>query len=281
MKANEVKQVCKQAFDELIEAVEAGKSEQLIQYLKVMGRFHRYSLGNQFLIFSQKKEAEQVAGFWTWKKSGRSVKKGAKGIAIMAPIVYRGKTHSEAILANEKEENDLEIVRSFKVCYVFDISDTDGEDLPCFSTVKGDPGLYLDRLKDYIASKGIKLEFKHLYGTTQGYSAGGLIALKSGLSPAQQMSVLLHEAAHEFLHRDQGIKELDKKVVEVEAEAVSYVVCQGVGLDVNTAHSDYLQLYDGNQKMLMQSLKRIQMIASETLHAITQKAVMEVMVKAA
>jgi len=94
--------------------------------------------------------------------------------------------------------------------------------LPEFSQVEGDPGLYLDRLRGYVASKGIKLAFTHLYGTTQGYSAGGRIVLKSGLSQAQQMSVLLHEAAHELLHRNQDAKKLARKTVEVEAEAVRY-----------------------------------------------------------
>ena len=91
MKANHARKVSKQAFNELVEAVEAGKSEKLVEYLKAMGRFHNYSLGNAILIGFQKPDATRVAGFRTWQKLGRHVKRNEKGITIMAPIVWRKK----------------------------------------------------------------------------------------------------------------------------------------------------------------------------------------------
>jgi len=266
MKAQQVKQMCKQAYEELIEAVEAGKSETLLNYLKVMGRFHRYSLGNQMLIQIQRKNAKHLAGFCTWQKLGRSVKKGAKGIAIMAPVVCKKKRSD---LGEDEKLLELEHIHTFKTVYVFDIKDTDGTSLPEFAQVKGDPGVSLEQLKAYISAKGILLKSQHLYGSTQGYSAGGLIVLKSGLSQAEEFSTLVHELVHEILHRDQDIKKIDRKIMELEAEAAAYVVCQGIGLDTGTSNSDYIQLYDGDKKSLLGSLSRIQMTASEILESIT------------
>ena len=94
MKADYARKVSQYAFNELVAAVEAGKSQKLIEYLKAMGRFHRYSLGNAILIGFQKPDATHVAGFRTWQKLGRHVKKNEKGIAILAPIVWRRKATS-------------------------------------------------------------------------------------------------------------------------------------------------------------------------------------------
>jgi len=278
MKAQAIKQMCKKAFDELVKTVEQGKSEQLKAYLKVMGKFSRYSFRNIILIQLQKPDATQVAGFWKWKQMGRSVKKGAKGIAILAPIVYREKRPQE-----KDEEDDIErdIVRNFKTAYVFDIQDTQGEALPQFSQVKGDPGIYLDRLKSFIESKGIQLQTKPLYGATQGYSAGGLIVIKSDLAKAECMSTLVHELAHSLIHRDLQAKQLDRKIKEIEAEAISYVVCSAIDLELNSAHADYLQLYQGDKEKLLNSLARIQMVAAEILEAITQENRIKVAAKAA
>ena len=278
MKTQAIKQMCKKAFDELVKTVEQGKSEQLKAYLKVMGKFSRYSFRNIILIQLQKPDATQVAGFWKWKQMGRSVKKGAKGIAILAPIVYREKRPQE-----KDEEDDIErdIVRNFKTAYVFDIQDTQGEALPQFSQVKGDPGIYLDRLKSFIESKGIQLQTKPLYGATQGYSAGGLIVIKSDLAKAECMSTLVHELAHSLIHRDLQAKQLDRKIKEIEAEAISYVVCSAIDLELNSAHADYLQLYQGDKEKLLNSLARIQMVAAEILEAITQENRIKVAAKAA
>ena len=279
MKTQEAKQICKKAFDELMEAVERGESAQLKAYLRVMGRFSRYSLRNSLLIHLQRPEATQVAGFWKWKQLGRSVKRGAKGIAILAPMIYRER-RAQRKTDDEEEDVELDVVRNFRTAYVFDIRDTEGKDLPEFSQVQGDPGIYLDRLQSFIAAKGINLETRSLYGTTQGYSAGGLIVLKSDLPAAERTSTLVHELAHELMHRDTQAKQPDRNILEIEGEAVSYVVCSAIGLDLNTAHADYLQLYQGDRTKLMASLNRIQMAASEILEAITQEKI-EVMAKAA
>jgi antirestriction protein ArdC len=265
MKANYVKKMAKQAFNKLVEAVEAGKSATLIEYLKTMGKFHNYSVGNAILIGFQKPDATRVAGFRTWQKLGRHVKKGEHGIAIMAPINYRRKIESEE--ADDKKNKD-EIVTNFKTVHVFDISQTKGKPLPEFVRVKGDPADYTVRLKEFVSEQGIKFEYSDAIGSAEGVSSGGMIRLKKGLSAADEFSVLVHELAHEMLHKDRQNMPKEKKVRETEAEAVAYVVSQGVGLDVNTASSDYIQLYNGDKKTLMESLDRIQRTASEILRGI-------------
>ncbi|MHC4538657.1 MAG: DUF1738 domain-containing protein [Planctomycetota bacterium] len=233
MKPNLVRKVSEQAFSELVEAVEAGKSQKLVEYLKAMGRFHQYSLGNTILISFQKPNAMHVAGFRTWQKLGRAV--------------------------------------AFKTAYVFDVSQTDGKPLPEFARVNGDPGVYTERLREYISSRGVKLKYSDAIGSAEGLSAGGLIMLKKGLTAAEEFSVLIHEAAHEILHRDKENRPKEKKTRETEAEAVAFVVCHGVGLDTNTASSDYIQLYNGDKETLVKSLERIQRTASEILEAVMDK----------
>ena len=264
MKANYVKKMAKQAFNKLVEAVEAGKSTTLIEYLKTMAKFHNYSLGNAILIGFQKPDATRVAGFHTWRKLGRYVKRNEKGVAIMAPLVYRKKIEQKS---GDKETED-EMVTTFKTVHVFDISQPDGRSLSEFARVKGDPADYIEKLKAYVSEQGIKLEYSDVIGSAEGVSSGGMISLKKGLSAADEFSVLVHELAHEKLHKDRHNMPKDKKVRETEAEAVAYVVSQGVGLDVNSASSDYIQLYNGDKKTLMESLDRIQRTASEILRRI-------------
>ena len=267
MKTNHARKVSEQAFNELIEAVEAGKSQKLVDYLKTMGRFHNYSLGNAILIGFQKPDATHVAGFRTWQKLGRYVKKNEKGIAIMAPIVWRKKAvHADD--EEDKQERQEETALAFKTAYVFDISQTDGKPLPSFARVNGDPGVYTERLREYVASKGIKLEYSESIGSAEGVSLGGLIRLKKGLTAAEELSVLAHEAAHEALHHNRDDMPKEKKIRETEAEAVAFVVCHGIGLEANSASSDYIQLYNGDKETLMQSLERIQRTAAEILEAV-------------
>lgn len=264
MKASYARKVSEQAFNELIEAVEAGKSDKLIAYLKAMGRFHKYSVGNAMLIHFQCPKATHVAGFRTWQRLGRYVKKGERGIAILAPIVQ----HKKSLLADDEEDFDKEVLMAFKTAYVFDVSQTNGKPLAEFARVQGDSAECIERLKEYIAAQGIKFEYSNNIGLAEGVSCGGIVKIKIGLTVAESFSVLVHELAHERLHKDDN-KLKSKKIKETEAEAVAFVVCHGIGLDVNTASSDYIQLYDGNKKTLLQSLERIQQTATEILAAVT------------
>src|ERR1700730_16742632 len=133
MKIEQAKQIAGKAIEELSHALEAGHSEKLREYLGAMARFHRYSLHNIMLIASQRPDASHVAGFQTWKQLGRFVKKGAKGILILAPVLLRKQAESE----NQEKETDSTPIR-FRAVYVFDVADTDGKPLPELGNAEGD-----------------------------------------------------------------------------------------------------------------------------------------------
>jgi len=278
MNASELKQMVEGSLDELADAVERGESEQLKRYLVMLARFHRYSLGNVLLIGWQRPDATRVAGFHTWKKFGRRVKRGEKGIRILAPVVSRRKRrnrdeqHDEGQTEDTEEGEAEEEVAAFRSVCVFDVAQTEGELLPEFARAEGAPGEYTERLKQLIRAKGIDLAYSGSIGTAEGLSAGGRIVLRKGLKPAEEFSVLVHEFAHELLHQDSAAREQSKTVREVEAEAVAFVVCQAACLDARHAATDYVKLYNGDKKTLMASLGRIRQTAVQIIGGIEPKA---------
>src|SRR5277367_3774534 len=251
----------------LIEQLEAGKSDALTNYLTAMSRFHNYSFGNVLEIARQMPTATRVAGFWTWKNLGRSVNAGAKGIRILAPIVgVRRKKDEEA----EKDitKQNTRVLLGFRNTYVFDISQTDGVDLPELREVKGDPGENIDRLAAFLKGQGIQLVYNEKIAPALGMSYGGRIAILSGQSKAEEFSTLVHEAAHEMLHKAERRTATTKTVRETEAEAVAFVVGKAVGLVTGNASADYIHLYHGNASLLAESLEVIQQTASIILAAL-------------
>ena len=125
-------------------------------------------------------------------------------------------------------------------------------------------------LKAFYAKQGIALEYKPSLGGPEGLSTKGKVYVLSGLNPAREFSVLVHELAHELLHGADRRKGLDRKVLETEAEAVAYVVGLATGLDMNTASADYIRLYDGNRETLRASFEAISRTASGILAALTE-----------
>jgi hypothetical protein len=256
-----------EALLELAEALQQGKSDTLLKYLETLSRFHRYSFGNCMLIALQKPEASHVAGFHRWKQLGRWVKKDEKGIAILAPVLNRKKRDSEvADEAEEPEERRTRTVRGFRVAYVFDVTQTEGKELPEFAHLEGDPGDRIDRVVQIITDKGIQVEFvDSLPFNANGCSLGGVVQVVNSLPPPQKFSTLVHELAHELLHRGDRREITTKTVRETEAESVAYVVCRSVGLDCSTRASDYIQIWNGDAKVLMQSLELIRDVATNIL----------------
>ena len=262
MTHSEVKQVAEDAITTLISNLEQGHSDCLARYLTAMSRFHGYSWNNVLLICLQRATATHVAGFQTWHRFGRFVRKGEKGIVILAPLI--GKKNSE-----DDSESEEKRLFGFRAAYVFDISQTDGEPLPEFATVQGDPTEHTARLKAFVTEQGIALGYSDSIRPALGVSRGGAITLACGLSAAQEFSTLAHELAHEKLHRTERRTQTTKMIRETEAEAVAFVVCRAIGLDTNTASSDYISLYDGNRDTLTASLDFIQSTATAILRAIT------------
>lgn len=266
MKIEQAKQLTEQAVDKLIEALESGKSEALKEYLAAMSRFHKYSFGNVMLIAFQMPSASYVAGYQTWKALGRFVRTGEKGIAILAPIVARRKAEAETINSQGEQSPVLLGVRPV---FVFDYSQTEGEPLPQFATVKGNPMDYTERLMAFVAQSGIAIEYSSNIAPAKGISEGGKIMLLPDLSPAEMFSVLVHEYSHERLHKNVRHSETTRTIRETEAEAVSFVVSHAIGLDTNTAFADYVTLYNGDKQILLESLTYIQQTASQILTAIS------------
>jgi hypothetical protein len=251
----------------LIQHLEAGHSDALTNYLTAMSRFHSYSFGNVLEIARQMPSATRVAGFWTWKNLGRSVKAGQKGIRILAPIVgVRRKKDAEA--QKDITKQNERILLGFRNAYVFDISQTSGVDLPALQEVTGDPGENIERLTAFLSSKGITVSYSEKIAPALGMSYGGRIALLPGQSKAETFSTLVHEAGHELLHRSERRTATTKTVRETEAEAVAFVVGKAIGLLNDNASADYIQLYKGNASLLAESLEVIQQTASVILAAL-------------
>ena len=251
----------------LIEQLEAGHSDSLTAYLNAMSRFHNYSFGNILEIARQKPDAVRVAGLYAWNQLGRRVKKGEKGIRILAPIIgVRRKPDAEA----EKDiaTQNRAVLVGFRAAYVFDISQTEGPDLPEPATVKGDAGENYDRLLAFIERQGIALEFNERIAPALGVSYGGKIALLPGQSKAETFATLVHELAHEMLHKAERRTAITKVVRETEAEAIAFVVGKAVGLETGTASADYIGLYHGNASLLAESLEVVQQTSAVILAAL-------------
>ena len=259
-----VRQIADEALGRLEAALKAGHSEVLKQYLAAMSRFHRYSWNNVLLIQSQRPTATRVAGYHAWHDLGRFVRKGEKGIVIIAPVLTKEREPRLNAVSREGSEETFRL-RGFRTAYVFDVEQTEGRPPPEFSKTTGDPKDYGDKLKAIVANRGISVEYDATIAPALGVSTGGRIRLMPGLSIAEEFSVLAHELAHEMLHHGADRGALPKVVRETQAEAVAFVVSHAVGLETRTAAADYIALYDGDSKTLTESLAAIQEAASGVL----------------
>ena len=270
MKREEAMKLVESGIAKLNEALQSGRSETLERFLATLARFHNYSFGNAILIWSQKPAATQVAGFHAWRKFGRCVKKGEHGIAILAPMVSR-KDREHGV--TDRGQDHSEPIFGFRVAYVFDVAQTDGEPLPEFADAIGDPGDWLSRLEQSIRETGIALEYDFVPHGALGCSLPGKIMVRPDLAPSERFSVLAHEFAHELLHqRSERRKETNRRIRETEAEAVAYAVCLACGIDSTTRSADYIQLYQGNEETLRESLIFVQQTATHIIQMIHKQS---------
>jgi len=191
-------QVVSAAADRLLDALRQGRSEAMADYLRVMGRFHRYSFNNVLLIAQQRPTASNVCGFKTWLSLGRHVRKGEKGIQILAPIVGKKKTDDDLPEDGRKEQTQ---VYGFRTVCVFDYEQTDGDDLSSVLGVQGDAGEHLNVLFEFVWKQGIVVEFSAQIAPALGVSCGGKILLAPDYSEAETLATLVHEYAHESMHK--------------------------------------------------------------------------------
>ena len=252
----------------LIEQLEAGKSDALTAYLDAMSSFHNYSFGNVLEIARQRPTATRVAGMYAWNQLGRRVKKGEKGIRILAPMIgVRRKTDDEA-KQNDPAYTNKPVLVGFRNAYVFDVAQTEGAELPEMERAYGDVGENRDRLLAFIDSRDIELVFTESIAPAMGVSYGGRIAILPGQTEAEEFATLVHEVAHELLHNAERRTTTTKTVKETEAEAVAFVVGKAVGLTIGSASADYIQLYHGNASLLTESLEVVQQVSAVILAAL-------------
>ena len=186
------RQLIDEGIEQLSTALAQGKSDKMRAYLSAMARFHHYSAGNLMLILLQCPAATHVAGYSTWKNLGRHVRRGEKGILILAPVrVKRDHVSTPSIAEATADPDPGEAVVAFRGVHVFDVSQTDGEPLPEFARPDGDPGEYSERLRRLVAQLSIELEYSDDLGSADGVSRGGLIHLRPGMGPAEEFSVLV------------------------------------------------------------------------------------------
>jgi antirestriction protein ArdC len=236
-------------------------SDQWIRYLDMQRRFHRYSATNVLLILSQFSDATQVAGFRTWQSLGRRIRKGERAIWIIAPVV--GRTGCSA------DEDGPAPVRGFRHVAVFDVSQTEGDDLPapCTKLLGGDPGRSFTNLMGVAQELGYVVESAILPAGVNGDCAFDLrrIRVEARNSPAQRVKTLAHEIAHALLHADED----DRALAEMEAESIAFVICGHLGLPTDAYSFGYVTIWAGGGPQAKASIKascaRIEQVADRVL----------------
>lgn len=237
------------------------------QYLEVQSRFHTYSYGNALLIATQCPEASEVAGFSTWRKMNRFVRKGEKAIWILAPMVRRSEQAPDG--------QDDRVVFGFKFVPVFDIAQTEGRQLPtvCKRICGEDPGGYFAQLVSMAESIGFGVEDYEFNGATNGECAHSRrrIRVEVRNTPAQRVKTLAHEIAHALLHEHCTSRVL----AELEAESAAYVVCCSLGIDSSDYSFGYVATWAGGGDQAVEAIKascgRIQKTASTILGFLEQR----------
>ena len=272
MKSAELKKKYQEYLQTLIGDIKSQKSSEVIlDYLDFCSKFHRYSFHNRILIWMDMPEAARVAGFHAWKKLGRSVKKGEKGIPIFAPIKVKKRPEpadNEGITEEDEKTYNRERM-FFKVVYVWDVSQTEGEPLPETPDAMGVSGsaeTILPLLERHTLSGGISLNYADSLGGAHGMSMGGKIIVLSSLTDEQKFHALAHELAHEYLHKGMERREYSKKLKETEAEAAAYIVSRHFGLKLKS--STYLAIYQTEEVDIQGSFDRITNTASRILRGI-------------
>ena len=247
------------------------ESDSYRNYLKYMSKFTDYSARNCLLIMMQKPDASLVAAYGKWKQLGRTVNKGEKGIAILAPMVFRNTEKSE-------DENDEETTIGFKAVYVFDVSQTSGEPVP--EVIHDLDGDIEPEQADAVVTAlrrvtGISIDFEEIPGGAKGYYSYGenRIVIQQGMNGVQTIKTAVHEAAHCLLH------DPDKKLAtlnssrggkETQAESIAFIVSEKFGLDTSSYSFPYIASWSQGKPLehLKGFLNEIQEAAKTICNAI-------------
>ena len=266
------------------------QSDKYKQFLNVMAKFPRYSVNNTMLIMMQRPDAQLCQSFTGWKQMGRYVKKGEKGISILAPAPYKiereqtkldekGRPVFDADGEPVKEKVEVTI-RAFKVVKTFDLSQTDGKELPTIgpSELVGNIEGYPKLLQALQEISPVPVSFELIDGDAKGFYhlEDKKIVVQDGMSEVQTIKTLLHEMAHQKLHDKDNVpeaKDISRNEKEVEAESVAYVVCQHYGINTSDYSFSYVAGWSEGKETpeLKASLDKIRQTASEFIYQIDQK----------
>ncbi len=254
------------------------ESKPYQDYLKVMARFPTYSVRNTILIYAQKPEATFVAGYQTWQRLfSRHVKKGERGIRILAPYTYQYETKDE-----QGEAKTIHKI-AFRTINVFDVSQTEGKKLPELPTsqlLMGNCGLLADTKECLEKLTHFQIQFSSLpqghYGMCQYETQ--TIVINQDLEERHAFKTLIHECAHALLHRFSSetlssyeVFLLDRQDLrEIEAESVSYVVCQALGIDCSQYSFSYIARWKQDAEFFEQSLERIANTAQKMIQKLLE-----------
>lgn len=259
--------------------------DKYAQYLQTMSKFHRYSFNNTLLIAMQRPDATLVTGYRNWQSMGRQVKKGEKGITILAPAPIKRKREQEILDQNNKplldgngkpktEEVEV-IIPRFKPTTVFDISQTDGEPIETLAPEElteavADYELFMKAITEV---SPVPIRFDEIEGEAKGYyhSVDKEIVIQKGMSDSQTIKTAIHETGHARIHdkdlmAEQGI-EKDRLTKEVEAESVAYCVCSAFGVDTSEYSFPYIAGWSSGRDMkeLKTSMDTIRKTAGEMI----------------
>ena len=286
----------KEVTDRLEQGItELFDSERYREYLRVMSKFHNYSFNNTLLIAMQKPDASLVAGFSAWKNNfGRNVIKGQKGIKIIAPSPYKVKQEMKKIDPHTQqpiigkdgkpvtEEKEITIP-AYTVVSVFDVSQTEGRELPdiAVNELTGDVERYRDFFAALEKTSPVPIGFEQIPGSSHGYYhlEDKRIAIDEGMSEIQTLKTAIHEIAHAKLHdidlnapENEQQPRIDRRTREVEAESVAYTVCQHYGLDTSDYSFGYVAGWSSGRELseLKSSLETIRSAAAEIINSIDE-----------
>lgn len=277
---------------EITERLEQGvkdifTSEMYTKYLLTMSKFHNYSFNNTLLIAMQRPDATLVAGYNAWKnKFNRYVKKGEKGIQIIAPAPVKEREEREKIdkdtgltVLNESGEPEIEVVERviprFRVTTVFDYAQTDGEPLPTLEVNE-----LTARVKDYTLLKEaieqvspVPIRFGEIEGNAKGYYShmDKEICVRADMGESQTIKTMIHEVAHAMLHDSDQMKQRgeakDQLTKETEAESIAFTVCSALGIDTSDYSFPYVASWASGKELkeLKDSMDTIRLTAADFL----------------
>lgn len=255
-------------------------SERWQEWLTMQSRFHSYSFNNTLLILGQKPEASRVAGFNAWRKLDRFVRKGEKGIWILAPMVYKSDAGEDTRAGNEPTK----VIRGFKAVPVFDVSQTDGAELPevCVRLEGEDDAGLFARLRSVATSIGFDVEDAKDLGGANGVCIHDehRISVLANNSPLQRAKTLAHELGHAILHAPGDGRPDSRGLMELEAESVAFVVCAATGINSDNYSFGYVATWSSGGDEALAAIKssgwRIQRTAEQILGALGSPELEEV-----